>query len=222
MERNRRLFLLVPKLTWMPRILAITMAFSLGSGAVASTSVPSLHVAGLALLMTSGEAVQALRKQKASVQTVIKSGCVSDYLAMHRSEVPMSDRDGHCVESIQATYGGGSLLLHFTEDVPRRPGVSVLTTIALNYPTDDAVLSRVVADVGPPSLTDGKQPWTVAMWCFGFTCTDMDKTLENRYAGPVLLVHQGGGLTLNDTGDANRRQDQSDRLLESHGVRRVP
>jgi hypothetical protein len=208
----------------MMRILCIGVALSVDSAAGASTPMPRhrLHLAGVSLMMTSGEAIQALRTQHVSVKALIKSACVSDYLAMHRSEVPMSDRGGHCVESLQAVYPGGSLLLYFTKDMPRRPGVSVITIIALNYPTDHAAVGRMIADAGPPSLTDGQQPWTVAMWCFGFTCTDMNKTLKNRYAGPMLVVHQGAGLTLDDTGAGNHRQDEADRVLASHGVRRVP
>lgn len=205
-------------------IVSIIADLLLGSKPGASASMPlhRLHIAGVSLMMTSGEALKALRTQHIPVKAFIKSACVSDYLAMHRSEVPMSDRSGHCVESLQAEYAGGSLLLSFTEDMPRRPGVSVLTSIALNYPTHDAVVKRVVADAGLPSVTDGEQPWTIAMWCFGFACTDMNKTLGSRTAGPMLFVHQGAGLTLDDTSQANRRQDEADRVLAGRGVRRVP
>jgi len=203
--------------------VALAIITTMSPGVAAPVTVAAaIHVAGLSLLTTSDEAVEALRLRHLPIKALIKSGCVSDYLAMHRDEVPMSDRDGHCVESIQAAYAGGSLLLFFTEDMPRRPRVSVLTTIALNYPTDDSVMSRVIADAGPPTLTDGERPWTIAMWCFGFACTNMDRALQDRFAGPMLLVHQGAGFTLEDAGAANRRQAAMDRILASHGVRRMP
>jgi hypothetical protein len=203
------------------RLLWLLAALSLTAIAGASTSAPT-HVAGLSLMMTSGEVVRTLRAQRVPVKALITSACVSDDLAMHRSEVPMSDDRGHCVEGLHAAYAGGSLLLSFTEDVPRRPGVSVLTTIALADPRDDAAVQRVIAAAGPPSLTDGKRPWTIAMWCFGFTCTDMNETLADPHAGPWLLIHRGAGLTLADDGAANRRERAADRVLASHGVRRVP
>jgi hypothetical protein len=188
-----------------------------------ASSHPDLKVAGVSLLMTSGEAMSALREHGVAVQTTIKTSCLADYLAGHRSIVPISgSRDGHCVEMFQARYAGGSLLLFFTEDVPKRPGISVVTSIALNFPTDNSVAERLAADAGPPSRTDGNQPWTLALWCLGFRCTDADWEHPGMYRGPTLFVHRGAGLTLEDDGAGNRRNDAVNRILAAHNVRRVP
>ncbi len=91
-----------------------------------------------------------------------------------------------------------SRLLH--EDVPRRPGVSIVTSIALDYPKGPNWMADIVRDAGPPSLTNGKRPWTVALWCFGFKCSNMERTVRDYKSPPTLLVDRQSGFTLNDAG----------------------
>lgn len=107
----------------------------------------------------------------------------------------------------------------FFEALPAHPGASVLTSIALNYPTAPDAIGAVTGNLGAPTVTDGKVPWTVAMWCFGFSCRDMDATLRNPNRGPMLLVHQNAGLTLEDGGAQTRYQRELDAALAKHGVR---
>ncbi|MGC8486130.1 MAG: hypothetical protein ACP5O6_10960 [Candidatus Baltobacteraceae bacterium] len=145
-------------------------------------------------------------------------GCLADLLAEHRKVVTTMGRGGHCVAEIDTSYAGGSLLLFFNEGLPHRPGISVLTSIALNYPTSPNAVSAVIHQAGSPTITDGKKPWVVAMWCFGFTCHDMNKVLRDPKRGPILLVHQGGGFTLEDGGAENRYESLLNAALAKHGI----
>ena len=115
---------------------------------------------------------------------------------------------------IFAHYAGGDLLLFFDEALPEHPGTSVLSTIALNYPTENGAISRIVNEAGPPNFTDGKKPWIVALWCFGFVCRDMDGALGNHDSGPVLLVHEDSGITLEET----RYRHALEAALERYGI----
>ena len=127
--------------------------------------------------------------------------------------MPIENRGGHCVEQISWRQFG--VLAFFTEDVPRRPGVSVVTIIGANDEKDTADVMR---EVGPPSLTDGRRPWIVALWCFGFTCRNMERTVENSKSPPTLLIHQGSGFTLNDAIARSEREDTIGRVVHAHGI----
>jgi len=153
---------------------------------------------GLRLGATSAEVLAELHAQGEKLR-IFPRPCLRELLAEHKKIVSTNSAPGHCMAQIFARYAGGDLLLLFDEALPERPGTSVLTTIALNYPTENDAMSRVVKEAGPPNLTDGKKPWIVAMWCFGFVCRDMNSALGNRNSGPVLLVHKGSGLTLEET-----------------------
>ncbi len=125
---------------------------------------------------------------------------------------------GHCVQLISTKYGGGDLLIFLTEDLPRHPGTSIVSTIALNYPTDWRVVESVMREAGKPTVVDGSHPWVVAMWCFETRCTDMTQGVGNRSSGPALLVHRGAGLTLTDSRAAAMREDVLNHELETHHV----
>jgi hypothetical protein len=89
-------------------------------------------------------------------------------------------------------------LIWFVEGLPKQPGSSVATTISVNYPTDAAAVESLVQRAGPPSLTDGNDPWVIAMWCFDFVCTEMNHVLADPSSGATLLVHRYSGFTLQD------------------------
>lgn len=113
---------------------------------------------------------------------------------------------------------GRQLVAVFYEDLPRRPGISVLTSIALNYPTAPDAVAAVINQAGSPTVTDGKKPWVVAMWCFGFACHDMNEVLRDPKRGPTLLVHQGAGFTLEDGGAQARYESVLNAALAKHGI----
>jgi len=143
-------------------------------------------------------------------------------LAKHRSVVPLEDRSGRCIEQISWRYAGGDLLVFFVEDVPKNPGVSIVSTIALNYPTDISAMDRIIRQAGQPSVTDGLTPWTVAMWCFGFTCSDMGRVLRDIDSPTTLLVHRGAGFTLENSHVAHEREREIEHDLTERGVRAEP
>ena len=169
--------------------------------------------------MTPDQVRSALHARRVRGHTNTKP-CVQDYLAQHKRVVPISG-PGHCVQEIDAKYAGGWLLVFFTEDLPEHPGVSTVTTIALNYPTDSSAVEGVVRKAGAPSLTDGETPWTVAMWCFDLPCTDMNATLHEPNRGRTLLVDRAAGLTL-DLGAGRARDAAATRILRAHGVTLEP
>ena len=200
----------------MKRVVLLLALCAL-TGAGAARHVPA--IAGLHLGMTADEALAALRGRHLTVRATYRP-CLSDYLAQHRKVVSIEGR-GRCLKSLTASYGGGDLQVFLSEDLPNHPGRTRVATLALNY-VSGSTISMVMRQAGTPSLTDGKRPWIVAMWCFGFKCTDMDRTLNQRSAGPWLLVQRGAGagLTL-----ADNRLDTGPLLLKTlaqHGVRLKP
>ncbi len=174
-------------------------------------------VDGVHLGMTSKDVVQALTASKQPPRVRLKYPCLAEYIAQNRNAKSLKG-PGSCVQLLSARYAGGELLVFFTEDLPRRPGVSIVTTIAVNYPTDDAALAAVVQAAGPPTLTDGGAPWTVAMWCFDFSCQDMNHVLADPRSGQMLLVHRGSGLTLSDARTRSECEDAASKILEAQGV----
>lgn len=208
--KRSRLLALVGAIT----LLAFGTLTPVGVGA-AMNRPPS--VATLRLGMAATQVLQALRRAGETAQ-ITQQRCLADLLAQHQGVV-YTNGPGHCIRMISTRYAGGNLLLFFFEALPNRPGVSVLTSIALNYPTAPEAIAAVTNNLGAPTLTDGKTPWTVAMWCFGFACRDMDATLRDPKRGPMLLVHQGAGLTLEDGGAQTRYQRALDAALAQHGVR---
>lgn len=183
------------------------------SVARAAATIPSVN--GIALGMTSQNVMHRLRDRGVRA-TVIARRCLADYLSAHRKVMSIEDRSGHCVEQIWWRDSGEYQLVLF-EDLPRRPGVSIVTSISLNYPEDPKRITDVVRDAGLPSLTDGKRPWTAALWCFGFKCNDMVRTVNNQKSPPILLVRKGG-FTFDDARAATERKETIRRELHVHGV----
>jgi hypothetical protein len=179
-----------------------------------SAEIPA--IAGLRPGMTADSVLGLLKAQHIATKTRFKP-CLSEYLARHRSLVA-AEGPGHCPEIIEASFAGGTLLVFLTEDVPRRDGVAIVTEVALNYPSEEA-LDRVSRAAGPPTLTDGQDPWTVAMWCFDFVCHDIDRVLATSPPGHWLLIHRGAGLTLADDHSGQMRDANINRALAAHGVR---
>jgi hypothetical protein len=167
--------------------------------------------------MTSQDVLQTLSASQQSPTVWMKSPCLSEYLAQHKKLVSLGG-PGSCVQAIKARYAGGDLLVFFTEDIPSRPGVSIATTIALNYPTDNSAVAAVTQAAGAPTLTDG----AVAMWCFDFPCKDMNRVLADPNSGQTLLVHRGAGLTLNDARMHTEREVAAHKVLEAQGVTLEP
>ncbi len=116
-----------------------------------AASRPVPQIAGLTLGMTSDDALAALKMHSINATAVMNHWCMADFLV---DQVHPYQGRGHCVQLITARYLGGDLLVFFTEDIPARPGVAVLTTIALNYPPQSA-LEPLIGQLGEPSLTDG-------------------------------------------------------------------
>jgi len=58
----------------------------------------------------------------------------------------------------------------------------------------------------------------VALWCFGFTCTDMERTARNYKSPPTLLVNRQSGFTLNDALAVTDRQEIIRREVHAHGI----
>lgn len=192
-------------------ILTLVALFAFESAYAFGASPPMVD--GLRLGATSTEVLLVLHAQGQRPH-IFPRPCLRELLAEHKRIVSTNSAPGRCVAQIFARYAKGDLLLFFDEALPKHPGISVLTSIALNYPTGADAISRVVNEAGPPNLTDGKNPWVVAMWCFGFVCRDMDSALRNRSSGPVLLVHKGSGLTLEET----RYRHALDAALARYGV----
>jgi hypothetical protein len=178
-----------------------------------------LGIAGVRPGMTAGSVLGVLKAQNIAAKTMFKP-CLSDYLALHKSIVGISG-PGHCAESVQASFVGGTLLVGLTEDVPMRPGVAVVVDVALNSPSDEG-MNSIIHNAGPPTLTDGQDPWTLAMWCFGFVCHDMNRVLATNPPGQTLFVHRGVGLTLTDIHSGQMRDAYINRVLLAHGVRLTP
>jgi hypothetical protein len=79
-------------------------------------------IAGVRLGMTSESVLAVLRAKQIAVR-IMYQPCLREYLAMHTKVVGFNGPGGHCLQMIQAKYGGGTYLIFFTEDVPHRPGV---------------------------------------------------------------------------------------------------
>jgi hypothetical protein len=186
-------------------------------GAMPTGSPPAVD--GLRLGMTSTEVLQVLQAQGERPKGLVSRACLADLLAMHEKVVSTQDRRGKCVQEIWVRYAGGDLLLWFDEALPKRPGVSVLDDIALNYPKDINAIAKVVQQAGPPTLTDGQKPWIVAMWCYGFHCRDMDEVLRKRESGPMLSVHQGCCLGVTDIATKTHYEDVLYAALARHGIK---
>ncbi len=149
--------------------------------------------------MTSNAAIATLKSEGVAVTHTFFKQCFRDELARAAGRASPTG-PGRCVQSVDARYAGGDLSIWFVEDLPKKPGSSVVTTIAVNAATDLAAFASILKRAGRPSLTDGKTPWFVAMWCFDFVCTDMNESLANPSSGPMLFVnrHDAPGLTLED------------------------
>jgi hypothetical protein len=187
---------------------------------LAGTSVASAPpVDGLRLGMTSTDVLSVLRTQGQPPKRVTPRACLTDLLAMHEKVVSTEDRHGKCVQEIWVRYAGGDLLLWFDEALPGKPGISVLDSIAVNYPTDMNVIAKVVQQAGPPTITDGMKPWVVAVWCFGFACSDMNKVIRDRNSGLTLTVHQGCCLGVNDSAMQSRFQNALYAALARNGIK---
>ena len=174
-------------------------------------------IAGLHLGMTADDAMSTLRAHGGDPDIAPKP-CLVDLLAQRSKVVSTIARYGSCVGSISVRYAGGDLLLWFDEALPAHPGTSVLTEIALNYPSDQRVLSDVARRAGKPSLTRGGNPWTVAMWCYGFTCTDMDNVILDPHSGPILSIHAGCCLVVTNAEARTQYGSALSDALASRGV----
>lgn len=199
----------------MKRAALLLLALCALTGAGVAPHVPA--IAGLHLGMTGAQAVAVFREHHLKVHATYRP-CLNDYLAQHRKIVSLGG-PGRCLQTLMARYAGGDLLVSLSEDLPDHPGRTRVATLALNYVADSAI-SEVMHRAGTPTLTDGKRPWTVAMWCFDFKCTNMDRTLNQRSAGAWLLVHRGAGVTLADNSlDAG---PVLAKMLAKHGVTLEP
>jgi hypothetical protein len=120
------------------------------------------------------------------------------------------DSQGHCVVRISWRDGVDQLAVSFVEDIPARRGVSVATSIDWNLGSPqekrDYRFTKAILSFGHPTLTDGGNPWTIAMWCKDFRCTDMNGALQGQRSGIMLLVHRGSGLSLTNDRYAAERQ----------------
>lgn len=179
----------------MKRAALLLLALCALMGGARAPHVPT--IAGLRLGMTGAQALAVFRNHHLKVHATYRP-CLNEYLAQHRKVVALEGR-GSCLQTLMARFAGGGVLVSLSEDLPDHPGRTRVATLALNYVSDSAI-SEVMHQAGIPTLTDGKRPWTVAMWCFDFKCTNMDRTLNQRSAGVWLLVHRGSGVTLADNG----------------------
>lgn len=216
MDRTIRVAIILSVLAYVSLVTA-GCAASVSSSADAAP-LSSLQIDGIALGMASPQVLTTLKGRGWTAAT-IKAPCVSDYIAMHKKTVSLSDRSGHCISNISATAASGTLLISFVEDFPARPGVSTVTSISFNQDIGSASpeLSETSRQAGAPSITDGNTPWKVAMWCEGFKCDNMDATLRDPNSGMVLLVHRGSGLSLTfDSYAAKRRSAIYDVLAKHH------
>ncbi len=198
-----------------------------GCAAASPSATPSplskLKIDGVALEMTSSQALRAL-KERGIVPLAIKAPCVSDYIAMHQSTVSLSDHSGRCFSTITAKTASGSLLISFVEDLPRHPGKSTITSIAFNRANPERAfhspeLEQSVRQAGAPSLTDGKKPWVIAMWCAAFKCKSIDQTLRDANSGVVLLMRRGEGLSFTFDSYAAQRRNAAYEILSKHHIK---
>lgn len=183
-----------------------------------TTNIP--RVDGVTIGMAAKDVVRRLKAERIHA-TVIARPCLSDYLSAHRRVLPIEDRAGHCTAQISWRYAGGDLLAQFTEDVPRRPGVSITTDMALDYPKDPNWVTVILREAGPPSATDGKRPWSSALWCLGFVC-DMKHTVSDPNSSLWLSVDRCCGFNLDDAVAATRREAAIRKQLHAHGIVLVP
>jgi hypothetical protein len=163
--------------------------------ATSARTVPD--VAGVRLGRTSNAVIATLKSEGSAVTRTFFTPCLRDDLARAAGKASATG-PGRCVQSLNARFAGGDLLIWFVEGLPKQPGSSVATTISVNYPTDAAAVESLVQRAGPPSLTDGNDPWVIAMWCFDFVCTEMNHVLADPSSGATLLVHRYSGFTLQD------------------------
>lgn len=198
----------------------------LGSAALAATAIflapvtawanTAPSVAGLRLGMTADEVIRSLGQAGIAPNRIQRKACVNELLALHRSVVGVEE-PGSCMQDIFAPYESGTLLVFFSEDLPKRPGVAVVTTLSVND-ASDALMQDVMRQAGPPSVTDHGSDWVVAIWCFGFTCTSMDQW-DKPDLGPQLLVHRKSGLTLVDPMTETQSEKAVRQILTAHGVK---
>jgi len=204
------------------RIMALLTATMSAMTSVAAsgptTNIP--RVDGVTIGMAAKDVVRRLKAERIHA-TVIARPCLSDYLSAHRRVLPIEDRAGHCTAQISWRYAGGDLLAQFTEDVPRRPGVSITTDMALDYPKDPNWVTVILREAGPPSATDGKRPWSSALWCLGFVC-DMKHTMSDPNSSLWLSVDRCCGFNLDDAVAATRREAAIRKQLHAHGIVLVP
>jgi len=177
------------------RIAALLVGVGVTSAPAAGAGLPSF--AGLRPGMSERATMQWLHAHAQHVRTQ-RNPCLSELLAAPGREVS-ADAPGHCLTSVSATYAGADLLLGFFETLPERAGGSALSDIALNYPSA-VTLNAFLTTLGSPTITDGRHPWVVALWCYDRSCrgSTLARSFDRSPGGPLVLVHRGAGLTIYD------------------------
>ena len=210
------------------KVLLAVLAFSWVIMASSSISTADVNIrteiAGVRIGMSSGVASERLR-QRGIAATSSMQPCVRDYLETRKKGKSLDDSPRNCVTSLTARVGSEALLVNFVEDFPRNANSSVVVSIAVNsfdnksFPSGSALAGDVVRRLGHPTLTDGKSPWSIALWCAG-TCTSIKHTLQSTAAPLYLCLRRGssGGLSLVDERYDFQRESAVRKFLAAHGI----
>jgi len=201
-------------------VICLCFVTMLATQAASSLRRTAPTIAGVHLGMISADVLRVL-STKGGLLRRSRKPCLADYLAQHRKVVSMNGT-GNCLQSLETQFtGGGNLLVSFVEDLPRRPGVTIVNTISVNDPSERAV-DQLLKRTGRPTFTDGKRPWIIAEWCFYEPCKDKNLTVSDPEAGPVMLVHRGAGFTLSDKALTSKSFSVVNAMLAARGVKLEP
>lgn len=214
----------VRMLRFAPVLYCFIICGVAGCTVSAATSVHDLQVAGVRIGMTSSAALTALRQNGIAARPLMRQ-CVHDYVETAATHKPLEAAPRHCVGGLIWTGNGMMLHVNLVEDMPARPGTTVVFEVSLNSIGSNATVDSVIArkalqGLGAPTLTEGKQPWTAAMWCSD-QCTSIERQTANTRSAPYLYVQRdsGGGLTLMAQGFEFARYSAARAKLYAHGIK---
>lgn len=196
----------------------------LETGRAASLDVGSFSVGGIRIGMVTTDAISALRDLGYDHVTVTRSRCVAELVALHRRVVQLSTPVGSCVAGASAAKNGDWIYIGFEEDLPTNPGRSVVTEVSMTFSQRSAnksLTTTVGKELGLPSATDGRRPWTVAVWCGGFQCSTTDLNYSDPKLGPLVTVRAGTAVSLIDNRYTAQRRSALYNILEERHIRIV-
>lgn len=184
----------------------------------ALVSANPYSVLGVTPGLISDDVIRLLR---ANHPVITMKACLSDYLAAKKSAVPVELPGGHCIGSISFSNPDGNGAVSFDEDKDKSAHRMVVSEIYLNFDTtskarSQALTNAVLHSLGRPTCTDGKAPWTVAMWTHS-PCVSVERESSSPQAVKYLILQKDIGVVLIDPALHRRLTANLNRsLLNAH------